>query len=174
MTLAGVLTEFTISSPDTGPAGIALGHDGNIWFTESTRHRIGRMSANGELLNEYEIPSGAESFNIARGTDGNMWFTESLLSMHVSYVSKITPSGVVTEYPTPVAGVPNGIVGGPDGDMWFTDTAIRRIGRTTSMGVMQEFLLPTGHSHAVSIAPGSALSMWFTELDNYVGRVRLG
>jgi streptogramin lyase len=117
--------------------------------------------------------SRSVSFNIAEGPDGNMWFTGSMLSLHVSYVSKITPNGVVTEYPTPVAGVPNGIVGGPGSSLWFTDTAARRIGRTTTDGVMQEFLLPAGHAHPTAIAPGVAGSMWFTELDDYVGRIRL-
>src|SRR5262249_13622982 len=45
MTTAGVLTEFDATSQPwaTWPVGIAVGPDGNIWYTELAGNQIGRL-----------------------------------------------------------------------------------------------------------------------------------
>ena len=30
----GIITQYTLPTPKSGPEGIALGPDGNLWFTE--------------------------------------------------------------------------------------------------------------------------------------------
>jgi len=38
------VTEFSTGiDPSAGPAGITVGPDGNLWFTESTADKIGRL-----------------------------------------------------------------------------------------------------------------------------------
>jgi|GEM_PF-5934600 len=44
ITTAGVVTEVTIPTPNSGPVGLAAGADGNIWFTESNANKIGKIS----------------------------------------------------------------------------------------------------------------------------------
>src|SRR5438309_5430759 len=72
----GVITEFGIPSVEGGPYGIAPGPEGNPWFVEIKKDRIGRITLGGEV-SEFPIPT-AESrpTGIAAGADGNMWFTE--------------------------------------------------------------------------------------------------
>jgi hypothetical protein len=56
---------------------IAAGPDGNLWFTEAGRNRIGRITTAG-VLTEFSagISPGGEPEGIAVGPDGNLWFTE--------------------------------------------------------------------------------------------------
>jgi streptogramin lyase len=65
------------SPPNPGLADIAAGPDGNLWFTESQTHLIGRMTPAG-VITEFTIPTtNGAPFGIAAGPDGNVWFTES-------------------------------------------------------------------------------------------------
>ena len=42
---AGDVTEFSAGiTAGSGPLGIAAGSDGNLWFTEVTQHRVGRIT----------------------------------------------------------------------------------------------------------------------------------
>ncbi len=60
------------------PGLIALGYDGNMWFTETDGNRIGRITPKG-VVTEFSkgITKGAGPIGIAAGPDGNMWFTET-------------------------------------------------------------------------------------------------
>ena len=40
---ASAITEFTVPTGDSYPAGITAGPDGNIWFTEVSGNQIGRI-----------------------------------------------------------------------------------------------------------------------------------
>jgi hypothetical protein len=42
-TPTGVITEFASPTAGSSPSGIALGRDGNLWFTEEVGNRIGRL-----------------------------------------------------------------------------------------------------------------------------------
>jgi len=44
MTPSGDLTEFATPTPNARPTGIALGPDGNIWYTDATNSKIGRIA----------------------------------------------------------------------------------------------------------------------------------
>ncbi|MFZ9669733.1 MAG: virginiamycin B lyase family protein, partial [Solirubrobacterales bacterium] len=104
------------------------GPDGNMWFTELSGNRIGKITPAG-VITEYSagITAGAAPYGIAAGPDGNMWFTER----NGNRIGKITPAGVVTEYSAGItAGAnPFGIAAGPDGNMWFTQFTGNRIGK---------------------------------------------
>jgi virginiamycin B lyase len=43
MTPSGVLTELVIPTANVGPAGIAVGSDGALWFAERNVDKIGRL-----------------------------------------------------------------------------------------------------------------------------------
>jgi virginiamycin B lyase len=67
--------------------GIAMGPDGNLWFTENADNKIGRLSVDGELT-EYPIPpADSAPLGIVAGPDGDLWFTES----NASQIGQITP-----------------------------------------------------------------------------------
>ena len=53
----GMVTEFPLPNPGSGPTTIALAQDGTLWFTESAGNRIGRMAPDGTNLKEYSLPN---------------------------------------------------------------------------------------------------------------------
>lgn len=77
MTTKGVVTDYIISPlPDHGAAGIALGSDGNIWFTEYTAGLIGRITPSGSIT-EFRLGGRYGPYGISAGPkrDSQMWFT---------------------------------------------------------------------------------------------------
>src|ERR1700724_579459 len=71
-----VVTEFTIPTANSTPSFIAAGPDGNLWFTEVSRDKIGRITTAG-VITEFAITTAnSQPFGIATGPDGNLWFTE--------------------------------------------------------------------------------------------------
>ena len=154
----GTITEFSIGiTPPSGPAAadfrdaaprsIVTGADGNLWFTEQTADRIGRITPDGTItefgagitpspnqslpgVHQYQL---AQPGDITKGPDGNVWFVEQLASR----VGRITPEGVITEFPVPVEPPTfdnygreqyritrvDTITSGPDGNVWFSEQA---------------------------------------------------
>lgn len=112
------------------PAGLVAGPDGELWFTEPQRNKIGRMTTSG-AIKEYSIPtanSGAD--RIAVGPDGALWFTESAADQ----VGRITVGGAITEYalPTPNA-KPEGIASRPVGcdtrGVWIVEFSANKLAK---------------------------------------------
>ena len=71
---ARAITEYPLLKSASLPHRIARGSDGNMWFTEQTGQRIGRISMDGALA-EFALPSSGNPIGIVAGPDGNMWFT---------------------------------------------------------------------------------------------------
>ncbi len=105
------------------PYGIAVGSEGNLWFTddgtnEAGHNLIGRMTPAGQV-NEFPVPTvGAEPAAIALGADGDMWFTEP----GTSKIGRITSVGEITEFSVPdVTSALQGLALGPEGKLWFAE-----------------------------------------------------
>jgi streptogramin lyase len=115
---AGALTvnDFPAPTPFPGPQGIAVGPDGNLWFTEYAANQIGRVTPAG-VITEFPIPTARSGpWGIVAGPDGNLWFTERL----GHNIGRITLQGVVTEFASPTGIYPlNNIAAGADGNLWF-------------------------------------------------------
>ncbi len=161
------------------PGGIAVGPDGNLWFTEYNDNRIGRITPSGSVT-EFLIPTAySQPWTIAAGPDGNLWFTE-----HESgKIGRITPNGsdstiaasireFVIVTPTMLS-APWGIAAGQDGNMWFTVGVNNSlIGCITPGGTITEFATPTFLSDPMGIVAGPDGNLWFTEFDgNRIGRI---
>jgi hypothetical protein len=85
--------EFPLPHRDSVPIGIITGADGNLWFTESAGHGIGRITL-GRAITEFRLPKAIAGPNgIACGPDGNIWFAEA----DVDRVGRIAPQGEITE-----------------------------------------------------------------------------
>jgi len=171
---AGEITEFPIPEPIPGvveganvpghslPADIALGADGNLWFTDdgtnSEGHNlVGRITPAG-VVSEFPIPAQATNpGGIALGADGNMWFTQSN-----GTVGRVTPAGVVSEYTaTGMNGYAGGIVLGPDGNMWFGEEE-NLIGRMTLSGAATIFSRPGGENlNIFTLVQGIEHDLWY-------------
>ncbi len=162
------ITEFrTGIASASSPAGIALGADGNLWFTEEYGDRIGRITPRGVVT---EFSAGLTPFSLASsitaGPDGNLWFTEN-----AGRIGRITPAGVITEFS---AGIPSGaqpvaIAAGSDGNLWFSDSTAPRVGRITPAGAVTMFTagitLPGASANFApcSMARGPNGNVWWLE-----------
>jgi virginiamycin B lyase len=123
-----VVTEFTVPTPGGFPWGITTGPDGNVWFTEESGNRIGRVTPSGEVTEfPFQTPDSASAGAFAiMARDGFLWFTEHKNQR----IARMTPDGVVVaEYPCPSNCYPNGIAAGSDGRVWYTDLVRNVIGR---------------------------------------------
>ncbi len=166
---AQAVTEFPIPTANSLPLAIAAGPDGNLWFTENTRNKIGRITTAG-VITEFTLPTANSSpYGITAGPDGNLWFTEQFGNR----IGQITPAGVITEFPLPTAdGQPAFITAGPDGNLWFTESGASKVGRITIAGTITEFPLPTVGSGPFGIIAGADGNLWFAESNrNKIGRI---
>src|SRR4051794_16602276 len=92
---AQTFTEFAVGAGTIG--GIAAGHDGNLWFTETAANRIGRITPTG-MIDVFPISRpGASPQQITVGPDRNLWFIES------GAIGRITLEGVVREFPLAIS-----------------------------------------------------------------------
>ena len=167
--VALTVNDFPAPTPFPGPQGIAVGPDGNLWFTEYTANQIGRVTSAG-VITEFPIPSANSGpWGIVAGPDGNLWFTERL----AHNVGRITPAGVVTEFPGPTH--PLGVIAaGADGNLWFNVVG-PTVCRITPTGTVTEFPVPTVGAQCNGLAAGPDGNLWFTEtsfLDpNAIGKI---
>jgi virginiamycin B lyase len=67
--------EYSVPTNGSRPNGIAVGPDGNLWFTEFDGNKVAKVTTSG-IFNEYPIPtSDSEPGFIAAGPDGDMWLS---------------------------------------------------------------------------------------------------
>jgi len=167
------IVEFSI--PPVGiylslPMFIATGADGNMWFTNSNRNSVSRITPDG-MITEFAIPTGGYSTkssgpgDLVPGPDGNLWFPESAAGK----IASITPQGVITELAIPAPGsIGYNMVFGPDGAIWFPESK-DSIGRITLAGTLTEYAVPlvpnpnwtTEQPEAIVIGPDG--NVWFTD-----------
>src|SRR5271165_790374 len=69
----GAISEVAL--PNSGPVGITAGPDGNLWFTEFSGNKIGRITPGGTVT-EFSagITPNSGPDGITAGPDGNLWF----------------------------------------------------------------------------------------------------
>ena len=167
--LAGVITEFTVPTPQSSPNGITMGSDGNLWFTELVGNKVGRITTSGKVT-EYSIPT-ANSLpqEITANSDRNLWFTEAN-----GKIGRVTTNGTIIEFSIPTLQIfPMGITDQIDGTLWFTESFGNKIGRITGFGRnITEFAIPTSQSSPGDITVGPDGNLWFTEYKgNKIGRI---
>lgn len=170
----GDITRFPV---DGSPTSVAVGPDGNVWFTNGGV--ITKMTPDGQMTN-FQAPSSV--FSITAGP-GGLWFT-----MPYYGVGRITTAGEITEYPLwdkltfnerPGSSdfAANTITAGPDGNVWYTSVS-GYIVRVTPSGQATSFPVPIvvgsnrrGGSVPESITSGPDGNLWFTDLGaNEVGK----
>ena len=162
--ICGVITEFSSGiSSSAGMGGIAAGADGNLWFTEGTGNRIGRITTAG-VVTEFSsgISSGAYPSRITSGPDNNLWFTEQ----NGNRIAKMTTAGVVTEFSSGITsgGTPSGITSGPDGNLWFTEVT-GRVAKATTSGTVTEYSssIIGSSPNLLKIVVGPDNNLWFAQ-----------
>jgi virginiamycin B lyase len=170
---SGVAGETSIPTANSGPFGIAAAPDNNLYYTESSTDKIGRIANLFTAQSEISLTAGTVPEQIVRGPDGNLWFTE----FGSNKIGRLSPNSfaVTGEFPTltPNAG-PTGITVGQDGALWFTETGLDKIGRITTGGTVSEYTSPvTGLGlRGIGVAPDG--SIWFAEPGSGLSPGRVG
>jgi streptogramin lyase len=132
ITPSGVITEWPVpnANVDTakqegGLGRIALGGDGDIWFTYENRNSggfVGKVTPAG-VFTEFKIPVDRNNLflgALASGGADSMWFVKSTSTGNK--IVKITPSGSMIEYREPDDRSSVGsMVLGPDKNMWLSE-----------------------------------------------------
>jgi streptogramin lyase len=120
----GVGDEFPLPSGDGGINAMALGPDGNVWFTLGNPAAIGRITSTGAITIFPTPTSSSLPFGIAAGPDGRLWFPERNSDKIGSIPTTATSGADITEYPVgrTNAGVLY-ITAGPDSRMWFSENS---------------------------------------------------
>jgi serine/threonine protein kinase/streptogramin lyase len=179
--LVPTITEFSLITEE--PAGITVGPDGNIWFTDSDDQApagtpccdIGHMTLSGAWV-PLPLALGQQAASIVTGPDKNLWFTDPKNSA----IGRMTPKyTLLPEFPLSSGGAPNDITVGPDNNLWFTDdnpsdsNEPGRIGRITPQGVVKEYSLPFNGSSPQKITVGPDGNLWFTDTGQMaeIGRI---
>jgi streptogramin lyase len=79
VTNSGRITQYTVRSGDAPDGDLALGPDGNVWFTE--RQHLANIAPSGKiaefLYHDGAGPSGPWNNSVVSGPDGNIWFTRN-------------------------------------------------------------------------------------------------
>jgi virginiamycin B lyase len=109
------------------PHGVAVGSDGNLWWTAQMSGVIWAMSPRGAVVHTYVIPSrGAQPWGIVAGPDGALWFTEN----GAGKIGRVTTAGAFTEYSIPTRNAkPQGLAFDLRGELWFVESGTNKIGR---------------------------------------------
>jgi streptogramin lyase len=168
ITPSGQITEFKSGlNPGSSPFDIALGADGNLWFTDNgTTKALGRVTPSGTIT-EFStgLKAGSAPLNVTSGPDGNVWFLDLGTT---KAIGRVTPGGKIDEFTTglpPVAQM-NDITDGPDGNVWFTEEGnTRGIGRVTPSGEIKVFtrMLNPLQSFPAEITTGADGNLWFSD-----------
>lgn len=151
------VSETKLSSPFECPNSIAPGPEGNMWFTDSCDHRVGKITSS-YATTAYELPSGVCLGGITEGPDSNMWAVEECANK----IIKITNSGTITEYSLPSGSHPANIVSGPNSELWFTEYGTSKIGKITTAGSITEYNAGASGSEPWGITVGPDGNLWCT------------
>lgn len=169
--IPSVSNEFATTTANAQPAGITVGSDGFLYFTEqggaNGKAQIAKISTGGSVTEFPLTPATAQPYGIVRGGDNNLWFTE----MGADAIGSMTNSGTFnTTYPlgTPPGGAaswkPLFITTGPGTNtLFFTAPGANAIGEITTTGTISSFGIPTAASSPMGIVTGPDLNIWFTE-----------
>jgi len=164
----GTVSNFT-GTLMAEPHDIALGADGNLWFTNLRNNSIGRITPGGAVTNYSGIGVSMPA-KITAGPDGALWFT----NFDNSSIGRITTTGAVTNYTSASISFPIGITSGPDGNIWFVSQANNSIGRITPAGTVTMYT-GTGIDRPMGITLGPDGNLWFTNPGNSsIGRITPG
>jgi virginiamycin B lyase len=164
------MTEFTTPTDNSGPVGITVGPDNNIWFTEAYANKIGVLDPNNtDKIEEFTIPTPVSApLYITSGPDGALWF----VGVRGHKLGRIDPSShAIVEYalPTPKAG-PTSLIVGSDMAIWVAEFNTDKIARfDVKTRKFTDEIPIASHKNGTRSGPGILVNgpdgnIWFTEM----------
>jgi virginiamycin B lyase len=172
----GSITAFPLPGGGGNIRGLAVGLDGNIWFTDEGANAVGTIDLTTHAVSEFPVPTPKASVDaITAGSEGKLWFIE----WDAARVGSIDPTThAISEFPLPtdatfLAGPFEAtLTAGHDGNLWITspaDNAIARFNITTD--AWSVFPLPDIAEHPEDITAGTDGNLWFTDDAGSIGTI---
>jgi streptogramin lyase len=157
------VTEYPVPTANATPFGVALGADGNMWFTEFNGNKVGVVTPAGGYT-EIPLPTAnSQPENITAGPNNSVWFVETG-SSKIGAVN--VNSHTLTEYATPTGNAaPTGIATDPTSAnrLWFGEFNAGAIGEITSTGAITEYPDAISGSAPTAVAVTSNGTIWFLD-----------
>jgi virginiamycin B lyase len=157
---AAKITEFPLPA-NSLPTSIALGFDGNMWFTEPGTDKIAAITPAGTIFQFAAPTAGCMPYGITRSPhDGRLWFTCG----NKARLGIVGPGPVIVD--TPIAAIPVGpIAAGADGNLWLeTIDGFLRAFRVNGTQIYAENV----GSPLLGAATGGDGEIWLTAPDDDV------
>jgi virginiamycin B lyase len=160
----GTVTEYSVPTADSQVQMMAIGSDGNAWFTEQGSNKIARMNPDNSITEFATGVSVGAPFDITPGPDGSLWST-----VQHSTLLNITASGSITTAAVPAFGgdtyspYMQGLVVDSNGTAWFGDDQNNSIVQRTSSGTLTKHAIPTANAMPTGLTVGPDGRIWFTE-----------
>ena len=114
------IREYAVPTADAFPHDVAVGPEGELWFTEERANKIGRLDPTSGVFHEYTLETpGAAPHGIAIDRAGDVWFTANAKG----FIGRLDPvKGLFTKYPLPDrhASDPHSLAFDREGALWFT------------------------------------------------------
>lgn len=164
------VVEHTLPTHGAHPGFVAIGPDGQVWFTEEGHSgfppgsKIGSLNPSTGRISEYALPTRESSpEQIIAGPAGNMWFAESdtnkigTINLRTHRISEYQIPGQIGRpmYPTHLANGPSGT-----GKIWFTE----RSGYVNSISTEGKFGKAIEASNTpFGISLGADNNMWIAQ-----------
>jgi streptogramin lyase len=180
MAVTGTVTEFQAGlGPNAAPYDIALGPDGNVWFTDQDPDgsKIGRVTPSGAITEFATKDANSSPTGISLGPDGKLWYVESAVNSVVRVDNIVNPAATGGQQAFNFGGIlssANGIATGPDNNLWVVSSGNDKLVRLNAAGghVGTDVTVGSGPRN-VTLGPDG--NMWVTEFGvGGVGRVTPG
>ena len=165
--LPAFVTEFPIPTSGGFPSYITSA-GGDLWFTEESANKIGRITTAGTITEFPSGSSGAGPYDIITGPDGAVWFG-ALISQSIVRIDR---SGAVTFVPIPTASAhPEQLVSDTSANLiWFTESIGHKVGMyNLTTKALTEFPISPGPFSAArptGIALDTAGNIWVSDFGN--------
>jgi streptogramin lyase len=153
------IVEYPLPTPASNPNYIINGPGGDLWFTEATSNKVGKIDPSTGHITEYTLPTGPPQTyswspeGITVGPDGNLWFAEEF-----NYLGRMTPSGSYTQFTLPGGDYPDSVVVGPDDNLWVSCYSSDRVIVVNTSGTVLDTYSITGGPENITRGPDG--NMW--------------
>lgn len=153
-----------------GFSNIALGQEGDIWFTVTRwvegaeePHIIGRFTPADGYFTKYAIPHNSVPEELIVDAKGTIWFTAS----NKNFLYRVDPKTFALKgYPIPTANVsPKNLAADQKGHIWFTESNANKIGRfVPEQEAFNEYDILTSFANPGKISIDKHGKIWFVEV----------
>ena len=150
------------------PAAVAVGPDGDVWFTIDNSNAIG-VVRDGALQRVPKGRDNLEPLGLAVAPNGDVWFTDALAES----IGHLPPGGAAESIPLPTAVTQFGrLAVAPDGAVWFADSWTNSIVRLKD-GVFTGYPVSSPNAGPFGVAVDGQGVVW-AALQNANRLVRIG